>query len=49
MQVAIRDAVDFETPDVVMASPGYAARFRSEVGEWFLKVQEETVLEMIKD
>lgn len=49
MQVAIQDAVDFETPDVVMASAGYAARFQSEVGEWFLKVQEETVLSMIKD
>lgn len=49
MQIAIRDAVDFEMPDVVMASREYATRFRGKLGRWFLKVQEQAVIQMIKE
>jgi hypothetical protein len=36
-----------ETPDVETASDGYAGRFAGEVGEHFLAVQAETVLDLL--
>jgi ubiquinone/menaquinone biosynthesis C-methylase UbiE len=37
-----------ETADIETASEAYAKRFRGEVGAWFLMVQEEALLNMIK-
>ena len=49
MQIAIQDAIGSDNPDVLMSSSGYATRFESEVGRWFLQIQEKTVLEMIRN
>jgi ubiquinone/menaquinone biosynthesis C-methylase UbiE len=37
------------SPDIETASQEYAGRFSGPVGEWFLKVQEESVLAMMQD
>ena len=49
MPVAIWDAIDSDMPDVQMSSASYASRFANEVGQWFLEVQERTVLDMISE
>jgi ubiquinone/menaquinone biosynthesis C-methylase UbiE len=36
-----------ETADIETSSDEYASRFRGEIGEWFLKVQEENTLKML--
>jgi 16S rRNA A1518/A1519 N6-dimethyltransferase RsmA/KsgA/DIM1 with predicted DNA glycosylase/AP lyase activity len=36
-----------ETADIETSSEEYASRFSGEVGEWFLKVQEEATLNML--
>jgi SAM-dependent methyltransferase len=39
--------LSLETPDIETASEGYARRFAGEVGEYFLAVQAETVLDLL--
>lgn len=36
-----------ETADIETSSDGYASRFSGKVGEWFLRVQEQTTLRML--
>lgn len=38
-----------ETPDIETSSADYAKRFAGKLGEWFLKVQEETTLRMLAE
>ena len=37
-----------ETPDIETSSDDYATRFAGEVGTWFLKLQEDITLDMLK-
>lgn len=43
-------SLDFpETPDIETSSDDYAQRFSGDIGEWFLKVQEEASMRMLAD
>lgn len=43
------DGVACEPADIETASPAYAERFAGAVGAWMLKVQEEAVLDLLRD
>lgn len=49
MELDMNSSADFsESYDIFTSSDDYASRFDGEVGEWFLQVQEQTTLRMLR-
>ena len=39
--------IERETPDIETSSDAYAQRFSGQVGAWFLRIQEQVILNML--
>jgi 2-polyprenyl-3-methyl-5-hydroxy-6-metoxy-1,4-benzoquinol methylase len=48
-ETGVEEAQTRETPDIASSDDDYARRFEGDVGEWFLKVQEDATRQLLRD